>query len=78
MPAVVPMTFRAGVLVPDGWRLVRSLRGRAIYAYYSEADVTMVGAIYVPSATLGAAVVQRMVDSTEEELVGLLNAMNVG
>ena len=77
MPAVVTMTFHAGVLVPDGWRLVRSLRGRAVYTYYSEVDVDMAGAVYVPSPAGAASVVQLIRDSTEEELIGLLTTLNV-
>jgi hypothetical protein len=77
MPSIFTKTFATGVLVPDGWQLIRSLRGRGVYAHYSESDVEMTGSVYVATATAGLAIVQQMALSTDEELTGLLTKLSV-
>ena len=64
------MTFDSGVLPPDGWKLVRRLRGRAVYSYYSDVDATMTdGVVYTVSGHDEARLLEnRLIAATDAEL----------
>jgi hypothetical protein len=70
MPLVITMTFRDGVLPPADWKPVRRLRGRTVYSYYSDADVTMTdGVVYTVSGHDEARLLEnRLNAATDDEL----------
>lgn len=83
MPIIVTITMNSGVLVPEGWRLVRSLRGRSVYTYYSEEDTEMravagYSQLRVKTRAAAEAIERELTDSSDEELVGLLTKLNIG
>ena len=79
MPLVITMTFRDGVLPPDGWKFVRSLRGRTVYSYYSDVDVTMTdGVVHRVSGPDEATVLEKRLNAaTEDELVRIFGCFGL-
>lgn len=80
MPFVLYKTLPNDSVPPDGWKLVKQLRGRAIYARYNESDVVMAGsevAAVVPSEKEANQLIENLSTADENVLVNLLCLVNI-
>jgi hypothetical protein len=77
MPVILTVTIKNGDPVPMGWKLVRNLRGRSIYTYYSETHMPLTSGLHVQSKAEAMDIENTIISSADDELTHLLGKMNI-